>query len=248
MKCGLLGRKLSHSFSPQIHSFLSDYEYKLYEVEPDDLEKFMKENDLDAFNVTIPYKKDVIPYCDKLSVEAQKIGAVNTIVREEDGSLTGYNTDFYGFMYMIERSRAQVKGKKVAVLGNGGASLTCQCVLKDLGAKEIVVFDLKGENTFDDLYKHYDAQIIVNSTPVGMYPNVDDCLVELANFKKCEAVLDLIYNPSKTKLLQQAEQQGITFANGLVMLIAQAKKACEFFEGRELEDSIISKIEKELVI
>lgn len=247
MKCGLLGRKLSHSFSPQIHSFLSDYEYKLYEVEPTELEVFMKENDLDAFNVTIPYKKDVIQFCDKLSVEAQRLGAVNTVIKENDGTFSGYNTDYYGFLYMIKSSNIQVKGKKSIVLGSGGASQACQCVLNDLGA-DVVVISRLGENNYDNLYKNFDAQIIVNATPVGMYPNVDDCLVELANFKKCEAVLDLIYNPSKTKLLQQAEQQGITFANGLVMLIAQAKKACEFFEGRELEDSIISKIEKELVI
>ena len=247
MKCGLLGRKLSHSFSPQIHSFLSDYEYKLYEVEPDDLEVFMKENDLDAFNVTIPYKKDVIKFCDKLSVEAQRLGAVNTVIKENDGTYSGYNTDYYGFLYMIKSSNIQVKGKKSIVLGSGGASQACQSVLNDLGA-DVVVISRLGENNYDNLYKHYDAKIIVNATPVGMYPNVDDCLIELANFKKCEAVLDLIYNPSKTKLLQQAEQQGITFANGLVMLIAQAKKACEFFEGRELEDSIISKIEKELMI
>ena len=247
MKCGLLGRKLSHSFSPQIHSFLSDYEYKLYEVEPDDLEVFMKENDLDAFNVTIPYKKDVIQFCDKLSVEAQRLGAVNTVIKENDGTFSGYNTDYYGFLYMIKSLNIQVKGKKSIVLGSGGASQACQCVLNDLGA-DVVDISRLGENDYDNLYKNFDAQIIVNATPVGMYPNVDDCLVELANFKKCEAVLDLIYNPSKTKLLQQAEQQGITFANGLVMLIAQAKKACEFFEGRELEDSIISKIEKELVI
>lgn len=248
MKCGLLGRKLDHSYSPQIHSFLGDYEYKLYEVEPEDLPAFMNSGELDAFNVTIPYKKDVIPFCKRLSDSAEKIGAVNTIVKEKDGSLTGYNTDYYGFVSMIAHSGAVIKDKKAIVLGNGGASLTCQCVLKDMEASEIVVFDLVGENTFDDLYKHYDAEVIVNATPVGMYPNINDCLVDLKNFTKCGAVLDLIYNPSKTKLLLQADELNIPNANGLLMLIAQAKKASEFFTGTKIDDRIIEKIARELKV
>ncbi len=248
MKCGLLGRKLGHSYSPQIHAFLSDYEYKLYEVEPIELESFMKNCNLDAFNVTIPYKKDVIPFCKKLSDGAKKIGAVNTIVKQKDGSYVGYNTDYYGFLYMINQTKVEIKGKKAIVLGNGGASLTCQCVLKDLGAGEVIVFDTHGENNYDNLHKHYDAQVIVNATPVGMFPNVDESLVDLTCFNSCEVVLDLIYNPEKTKLLLQAEQLGIAYENGLVMLIAQAKKACELFTDSYIDNSIIDKISKELKV
>lgn len=248
MKCGLLGRKLGHSYSPQIHAFLSDYEYKLYEVEPENLESFMNDNDLDAFNVTIPYKKDVMPYCKKLSEGAKKIGAVNTIVREKDGSYTGYNTDYDGFVKMIDYAGAKVKDKKAIIMGNGGASLTCQCVLKDLGASEVIVFDTDLENNYTNIYNHNDAKIIVNATPVGMFPNVDDCLINLSEFKQCETVLDLIYNPDKTKLIKCAESLNMNFANGLVMLIAQAKVACEHFENKQIDDEIIEKILKELKI
>jgi len=248
LKCGLIGRKLSHSYSPQIHSLISDYEYKLYELEPDDLESFMKTNDLDAFNVTIPYKKDVIPYCNKLSDGAKKIGAVNTIVKEKDGTLSGYNTDYYGFLYMLNSANVVVKGKKAIVLGSGGASLTCQVVLKDLGASEVVVISRNGENNYNNLHKHFDSHIIVNATPVGMYPNVDNSPLDLTNFKQCETVLDLIYNPAKTKLLQQADEISINNANGLAMLVAQAKKAYELFTDSCIDDSIIEKILKEFKI
>lgn len=247
-KIGLLGRKLGHSYSPLIHKFFYDNEYFLYEKEPEEVESFLKSGLLDGMNVTIPYKKTVIPFCDKLSETAKKIGAVNTIVKEVDGTLTGYNTDYYGFEYMIKSAGADIGGKKAVVLGNGGASLTCQCVLKDLGAREIVVFDLDGENTYDDLPKHYDGEIIVNATPVGMYPNVNDSITDLMPFKNCECVLDLIYNPKKTKLLKQADELGIKNANGILMLIAQAKKSAEFFSGEKIDDSIIEKIAKELKV
>lgn len=247
-KFGLLGRKLGHSYSPQIHKFFYDNEYLLYEKEPDEVENFLKSGLLDGMNVTIPYKKTVIPFCDKLSKTAQKIGAVNTIVKEPDGTLTGYNTDYCGFEYMIKSAGADIKGKKAIVLGNGGASLTCQCVLKDLGASEIVVFDIVGEHTYEDLPNHYDGEIIVNATPVGMYPNVDDSITDLKPFKNCECVLDLIYNPKKTKLLKQADELGIKNANGILMLISQAKKSAEFFTGEKIDDSIIERIAKELVV
>ena len=247
MKCGLIGRKLSHSFSQQIHSYFSDYDYKLYELEPKELELFLKSNDLDAFNVTIPYKKDVIPYCDRLSETAKKIGAVNTIVKGKDGTLTGYNTDYYGFLYMLKTTNIDVKCKKAIVLGSGGASLTCQCVLRDLGA-QVVVISRNGENNYDNLYKNYDAQIVVNTTPVGMYPEINDSPIDLSVFKECEVVLDLIYNPTETKLLQQANELKINNINGLSMLVAQAKKACEIFTNSCIDNSIIEKILKDIKI
>ena len=248
-KFGLLGRKLGHSYSPQIHKFFYNNEYKLYEKEPEEIEQFLKSGELDGMNVTIPYKKDVIPYCTRLSDTAEKIGAVNTIVKEADGSLTGYNTDYYGFLYMMKAAKAEVKGKKAIVLGDGGASLTCQTVLKDLEAGSITVISLfSDENNYDNIYKHYDAQIIVNATPVGMYPNVNESIIDLKPFTKCEAVLDIIYNPKKTMLLKQADELGINNANGILMLIAQAKQSAEFFTGEKIVDSIIEKIAEELEV
>ena len=248
-KFGLLGRKLGHSYSPQIHALIGDYDYKLYEKEPEEVEEFVKSGELKGMNVTIPYKKDVIPFCDRLSSQAKKIGAVNVIIREDDGSLTGHNTDYYGFQYMIKAANADVKGKKAIVLGDGGASLTVQTVLKDLGAKSIGVISLfDDENNYDNLYKHYDAQIIVNATPVGMYPNVNDKIIDLEPFTRCEAVLDLIYNPKKTMLLKQADELCISNANGILMLIAQAKKGAEYFFNKEIDDSIIEKIAEELEV
>lgn len=248
-KFGLLGRKLSHSYSPQIHSFFYENEYKLYEKEPELLEEFLRSGELDGMNVTIPYKKDVIPFCSKLSETAEKIGAVNTIVKEADGSLTGYNTDYYGFLYMINSAGVDVKGKKAIVLGDGGASLTCQTVLRDLGVSSLDVISLYSEeNNYDNIYKHYDAQIIVNATPVGMYPKVDESIIDLKPFNKCEAVFDLIYNPKKTMLLKQADEMGIRNSNGILMLIAQAKKSAEFFINSSIDDNIIEKIAKELKV
>lgn len=248
-KFGLLGRKLGHSYSPQIHKFFYENEYRLYEREPDELETFLKSSELDGMNVTIPYKKDVIPYCNKLSYTAEKIGAVNTIVKEADGTLTGYNTDYFGFEYMIKASGADVNGKKAIVLGDGGASLTCQTVLKDMGVGSLTVISLfSDENNYDNIHKHYDAQIIVNATPVGMYPNVNESIIDLKPFTECEAVLDIIYNPKKTMLLKQADELCIKNANGILMLIAQAKQSAEFFTGKKIADSIIPKIAEELEV
>lgn len=245
-KFGLLGRKLGHSYSPQIHKFFYDYDYKLYEKEPEDLNNFLTNCDLDGMNVTIPYKKDVIKYCSSLSKQAEKIGAVNTLVKKSDGSFSGYNTDYFGFLYMIKSIGAEIKSKKAIVLGTGGASLTCQAVLDDLGAKEIIVISRNGENNYKNIDKHYDAQVIVNATPVGMYPNVNDSVIDLATFEKCETVLDLIYNPEKTILLKQAESFGLNYSNGLSMLIAQAKQSAEYFLNKTIDDKIIEKISKEI--
>ena len=245
MQCGLLGRKLSHSYSPQIHNALADYDYSLYEVEPENLDKFFQKTPFTGINVTIPYKKAVISYCTSLSDCAQKLGAVNTIVRRVDGSLIGHNTDYFGFQSMLQKSGLSVKGKKVLVLGSGGASATAVTVLAECGAYPVVI-SRSGENNYDNLHVHTDASVIVNATPVGMFPDVDKSPIDLQAFPKLEGVLDLIYNPARTKLLLQAEQMGLVTENGLWMLVAQAKESAEWFSGHAIDDTQIAKIHKKL--
>lgn len=245
MKCGLLGRKLGHSYSPQIHSSLGEYSYSLYENEPEELERFLNSGDFHGLNVTIPYKKAVIAYCAELSPVAEKLGAVNTIVRREDGSLIGHNTDYYGFRQMLAQSGLSPAGKKVLILGSGGASVTAVAVMQELGAS-VIVISRSGENNYTNLSLHYDAAIIVNTTPVGMYPNTDDSPIDIAPFTQLEGVLDVIYNPARTSLLMQAEQRGIVAINGLWMLVAQAKESAEWFTGHKIDDTVIGHIFKKL--
>lgn len=245
MKCGLLGRKLGHSFSPQIHKKLGSYPYELYEKEPDELEDFLKSGDFTGLNVTMPYKKAVIPYCTELSKQATLLGAVNTIVRRKDGSLIGHNTDYFGFQTMVHESDLSVKGKKVLVLGSGGASNTAVAVLKELGA-DVIVISRGGENNYSNLDRHQDAAVIVNATPVGMYPETGISPVDLSIFPKLEGVLDIIYNPARTKLLLDAQAQGLVAINGLLMLVAQAKESAEWFLGSKLSDELIQSIHHDL--
>lgn len=245
MKCGLLGRKLGHSYSPQIHEKLADYEYTLIEKEPDELASFFKSSDFTGLNVTIPYKKDVIPFCAELSPCAKAMGAVNTIVRRSDGSLIGHNTDYYGFETMLLHSTLSADGKKVLVLGSGGASNTAVQVLKDHGAK-VVVISRNGENNYQNLHLHQDAAIIVNATPVGMYPEPGVSPVDVSLFPKLEGVLDMIYNPARTQLLLDAKQRGLIAENGLRMLVAQAKESAEWFTSSPIDDSSIEKIHTHL--
>lgn len=246
LKCGLLGEKLGHSYSPQIHSMLADYEYKLFEKSPEELEDFLKSGEFDGLNVTIPYKKSVMPYCAELSPTAAQIGSVNTIVRRSDGSLYGDNTDAFGFENLIVHNGIEVKGKKALVLGTGGASVTAQAVLKNLGASEVVVISRKGENNYENIAKHADAEIIANTTPVGMYPNNGKAAVDLTQFPKLSGVLDVVYNPARTALLLQAEKLCIPCAGGLYMLVSQAKRSCELFTGKSIPDSEIDRIERVL--
>lgn len=241
LRCGLLGEHLGHSFSPQIHRELADYEYRLIELAPDELAGFLTGDGYDALNVTIPYKKAVIPYLDELSDEAQRIGAVNTIVRR-DGKKYGYNTDYFGFDSLITHSQIPVDGKKVLVLGTGGASLTVQAVLADRGAGEITVISRNGADNYGNLDRHTDAEVIVNATPVGMYPNNGVSPVSLRRFPRCEGVLDLIYNPARTALLLEAEELGIPAENGLYMLVAQAASACGFFTGSPVGSDAVEQI------
>ena len=246
LRCGLLGRKLGHSYSPAIHERLADYSYRLFEVEPEDLGAFLQEGAFDGLNVTIPYKKDVIPYCAELSDTARAIGAVNTLVRRADGTLWGDNTDAYGFSMLVQSSGADVAGKKALVFGSGGASATAQYVLRQLGAREVVVISRHGEDNYENLDRHADAQIAVNTTPVGMYPNIGVSPVDLSRFPKLEAALDVVYNPARTEFLLQAEARGLRRANGLLMLAAQAKKSCEDFTGEPVDDAKIFSITKAL--
>ena len=243
MRCGLLGKKLGHSYSPQIHSYFSDYTYELFEKSPEELEFFLKHGDFSGLNVTMPYKKDVIPYLDELSDRAAELGAVNTIVRRNDGTLIGHNTDYFGFQSMLNRSGLQVAGKKVLVLGSGGASATAVAVLKKQGSN-VVVISRNGENNYNNLEQHADTSVIVNTTPVGMYPNVGVSPVDLALFPELEGVLDVVYNPARTQLLLDAEEIGLIANNGLWMLVAQAKESAEWFTGTTISDNKIADIHR----
>lgn len=246
MVYGLLGRTLRHSYSPQIHALLGDYEYRLFEVEPQDLEAFLKKREFGGINVTIPYKKDVLPYLSGISDNAKRIGAVNTIIVKEDGGLYGDNTDYDGFLCLVQKSGFQVKGKKALVLGTGGASLPISAVLSDLGAREVVFISRSGENNYQNLSRHADADLIVNTTPVGMYPNNLKAPLSLSEFPKLSGVLDIVYNPQKTKLILDAERLGIPAYSGLLMLVAQGKRAAELFLGHDIPDSETDRIFKKL--
>lgn len=241
MQCGLLGRKLGHSYSPQIHSQLGSYDYQLFEKEPKELEDFLKTGDFTGLNVTIPYKKDVIPFLDELSPRAKALGAVNTIVRR-NGKLIGHNTDYFGFETMLLSTGVSLQGKKALVCGSGGASSTACAVLKAHGAN-VVVLSRTGKDNYQNLNRHSDAALIVNATPVGMYPNVEASPIEdLAAFPMLEGVLDLVYNPARTSILLKAEALWIPCVNGLRMLVAQAKESAEWFTGEPIDDRCIEMI------
>lgn len=241
MNCGLLGRHLTHSYSPKIHSFLGEYPYSLFQIEPENLDSFLKDKKFDGINVTIPYKKAVLSYCDTLSPQAQRLGSVNTIVKANDGHLIGHNTDYFGFISLLNKSGLSVKGKKVLILGSGGASATVDAVLQEKGAK-VIVISRSGVNNYENLHLHKDTSVIVNATPVGMYPDNGVSPIDLTLFPELEGVVDLIYNPARTKLLLDAENRGIIAENGLWMLVAQAKESAEWFTGAKIPDSKISEI------
>ena len=241
LHCGLLGETLGHSYSPMIHHALADYDYRLFEKEPEELEDFLKNGDFTGLNVTIPYKKDVIPFLDELSPRAKTLGAVNTIVRR-NGKLIGHNTDYFGFETMLLSTGVSLQGKKALVCGSGGASSTACAVLKAHGAN-VVVLSRTGKDNYQNLNRHSDAALIVNATPVGMYPNVEASPIEdLAAFPMLEGVLDLVYNPARTSILLKAEALGIPCVNGLRMLVAQAKESAEWFTGEPIDDSCIEMI------
>lgn len=263
MRYGLIGEKLGHSYSKIIHEKLADYTYDLIPLTKEDFRCFMEAKDFTAINVTIPYKQAVIPYLDVLHPLAAEICAVNTVVNQS-GHCIGYNTDFYGFRYMLTHNNIDVSGKKCIVLGTGGTSHTVRAVLKNLGASEILVVSRKDSSgnvtgqsdidacyrtiSYEDCYiKHTDTAVIINTTPLGMFPNIDASPLDLTAFTSCEAVVDVIFNPSKTKLALQAEELGIKAVTGLEMLVAQAKQAIEYFLDKKIEDKAIDEVYQELL-
>lgn len=241
MRCGLLGEHLTHSYSPQIHALLGDYSYELFEVAPEKLGEFLQAGEFDGLNVTIPYKRAVIPYCAELSAAAREMGSVNTLLRRPDGTLYGDNTDLDGFRWLLARGGGIRPGEKALVLGTGGASQTVQAVLRAAGA-EVAVLSRRGESNYATLPRHADARLVVNATPVGMYPNNGERLIDLSQLPQCRCVLDLIYNPARTRLLLDAAARGIRCENGLSMLVAQAKRAAELFTGRDIPDAACTDI------
>lgn len=246
MKYGLLGYPLSHSYSPKIHSKFGSYSYELFEVEPNALDDFFANSDFSGINVTAPYKKRVMSYCNELTPCAKSVGCVNTIIRDINGKLIGHNTDYYGFSYMIDTSGVSLSGKKVLILGSGGAADTAVTVLSEIGARPIII-SRTGGNNYGNLDRHKDAAAIVNATPVGMYPETLVTLVNPAQFPNLVAVLDLIYNPARTKLLMEAESLGIVTVNGLGMLVAQAKQSAEWFMDTKIPDETIQSVQQDLI-
>ena len=247
MKCGLLGEKLGHSWSPEIHRRLGDYEYLLYERKEEELEAFLRRGDWHGMNVTIPYKKKVIPFLDELSPTARALGSVNTIVRREDGTLFGDNTDVYGFEEMVRYFGFPLSGMKTLVLGNGGVSASVREAMRRLGASPVLTVSRSGEYNYQNLELQADADFIVNTTPVGMYPAVDASPVDLAVFPSLRGVIDIIYNPPETVLMRQAREKGIQTCNGLYMLVAQAWRAAEAFLAREIPVRIVEEIYQEMM-
>lgn len=247
MKYGLIGKGLGHSRSPQIHAALGDPDYELIPLSEEELGPFLTARGFSGLNVTIPYKTAVIPYLDRLSDRARSIGAVNTIVNR-GGVLTGYNTDCEGFLFLVRHSGTDVRGRKVLVLGTGGASRAVRAGLEELGAREIVLVSRGGaDRTAVCSYEeactlHSDAQVLVNTTPVGMFPQIDASPVCLDPFPSLESVLDVIYNPQETVLTAQARRRGIPAMTGLPMLAAQAAAAHTLFTGEPVSDDAVQRL------
>lgn len=238
---GLVGKTLSHSFSKQIHDMLGNPFYDYFSVNENGFERLIKDKEFGGLNITIPYKQRALSMCDHLSGNSMKIGAVNTVVNK-DGILYGYNTDYMGFLYTIKEKNIVLEDKKVLILGTGGTSKTVEFCAKDLGAKEIIKISRSGKDNYENISKHYDSDIIINTTPVGMYPNNMHSLVSLSCFKNCSGVIDVIYNPLNTALILQAKELNIPYSNGLLMLIAQAKYAHELFFDKNISDEKILEI------
>ncbi|MBE6749097.1 MAG: shikimate dehydrogenase [Ruminococcaceae bacterium] len=249
MEYGCIGEKLGHSFSKEIHNALTDYNYELKEIAKENVDAFMRERDFKAINVTIPYKETVIPYLDSVSDEAKKIGAVNTIVNK-NGVLYGYNTDFYGMKSLIERAEIELENKTVAILGGGGTSKTAYAVAESSGAKAIYKVSRSSKDgfiTYDELYNISDSiDIIINTTPVGMYPNIYASAVEIEKFKNLSGVVDAVYNPLRSKLVFDASENNIKAVGGLYMLVAQAAAAVEKFIDTEVKTEKIERVFKGL--
>ncbi len=241
MKYALIGEKLSHSFSKIIHEAMGKYQYDLVSVPKGTLKDFVKTNQYDGFNVTIPYKKDIMEFCDYISPSAKKIGCVNT-VKKVNGKLYGYNTDYDGFDALAKKNKINFKDKKVVILGSGGTSLTVYAVVSDSNASDIKIVSRSGKYNYENIPLWNDCQIIINTTPVGMFPHNGETPLNISDFPNCEGVLDVIYNPLTTKLVFDAKEKGISAENGLYMLVYQAKKAFEIFTEDSLSDEEADKI------
>ena len=247
MDYGLIGEKLGHSRSPEIHKIIGElrgepYEYELREVAPCEVLNFTSMAPFKGINITIPYKRTVMEMLDEIDGLAARIGSVNTIVRRE-GRLYGYNTDYIGFARLAQRTGVSFDGARVLVLGSGGTCLTASAVAGDGGAADITVVSRKGPVTYDDIARFYDkTDIIINTTPVGMYPDVDGCPLDISYFTGLKAVLDVIYNPPETKLVAQAREMGIPAANGLYMLTSQAVAAAELFFNEKYNDDLYEEV------
>ena len=249
MKYGLIGERLGHSFSKEVHAMLSDYDYEIREVARDGLDSFMQKADFKAINVTIPYKESVIPYLSYISEEAKLIGSVNTIVNR-NGKLYGYNTDFAGMVALINKMRLSLRGKKTVILGTGGTSKTAKAVAMSLGAEPILTVSRTKKDgciDYNELIQgHLDAQIIINTTPIGMYPDNFSSIIDITPFERLEGVIDAIYNPIRTKLVVDALERGIKAEGGLYMLVAQAVYASEIFLDTKYPIEKLNKIFKKI--
>lgn len=244
-KFGLIGRNINYSFSKEIHAAFANYDYEIINLEPDEVTKFFSKREYSGCNVTIPYKRDAAALCNELSPQAKAIGSVNTVILKEDGKLFGDNTDYYGFLNMAEKAGVDFNNKKVLVFGNGATSATICAAVKDKGGN-ITVISRNGKTTYADLPLHKDAQILINATPVGTYPETENQITSLEQFEKAEAVLDVVYTPLASRFVQQGIERGLKASGGLPMLVGQAKKAAELFAGKpiskETEEEVYHKI------
>ena len=246
MKFGLLGRTLGHSFSPRIHSALGNTNYELFEREPSQLQEFFADPELQGINITIPYKVNALEACDVVDPRAERIGCVNTMVRK-DGKWHGYNTDYNGFVFTLQHASIDVSGKECIILGDGASSATVHVALEDLGAKNIVHLSRKTAPFYGDAPNYYEtAQIIINCTPIGMYPHNPANLIDITQFSKLEGVVDLIYNPRRTILLLQAEMMEIPHCDGLPFLVAQGVEAANHFQGESFGTKEIEQILRDM--
>lgn len=246
MKFGLLGRTLGHSFSPRIHSALGNTNYELFEREPSQLQEFFADPELQGINITIPYKVNALEACDVVDPRAERIGCVNTMVRK-DGKWHGYNTDYDGFVFTLQHAGIDVSGKECIILGDGASSATVHVALEDLGAKNIVHLSRKTAPFYGDAPNYYEtAQIIINCTPIGMYPHNPANLIDITQFSKLEGVVDLIYNPRRTILLLQAEMMEIPHCDGLPFLVAQGVEAANHFQGESFGTKEIEQILRDM--
>lgn len=243
---GVLGRVLGHSYTPTIYRELAGLDYRKFEREPEELESFVRSDEWEGFNVTIPYKRDLVAYMDELSPIAERMGNINTVVRLPDGRLRGDNTDYYGFKVLVESLGLELAGKKAVVFGgSGGAGSTAMMVLADLGMRAVSI-DRSGRNTYENLDEHADAALAVNCTPVGMFPACPKAPCSLTALPRLEGLVDIVYNPARTALMMEADRLGIPNAGGLLMLVAQAAQAVERYTGRSVGRERIAEVTSSL--